>query len=181
MKSKSISFKLDSLDWTGGASDSFKETPLGKISSPLPIEEIAMVEWTIVDDNYITIVPVVRDTQIKYWLKLPEKAREKIIEYTQDLFPFEKKDITDRFLLAYSIEKDNKKSIGFIFESILMASKASLYVFTQADIESDLSAKDFLGNYINTIILLEKDKIESSHEEEELTIIDKIFRFFKFK
>jgi hypothetical protein len=181
MKSKSISFKMDSLEWTGGVSDTFSETPLGKLSKPLSIEDIAVVEWTIVDDNYITVLPIVQDTQIKYWLKIPEKFRDKIVSYTKDIFPFEKKDISDRFLLAYSVESSSKKYIGFTFESVLKASKASLYVFTQAEIKSDLSSKVFLEKYLDTILSFDPEtQYEEDLVEEDVSIIKKIFNIFRF-
>lgn len=177
MTIKTIPFKLDSLDWIGGVSDTFSEIPLGSLSKPLPIEEIADVEWTIVEDNFIFISQVDPDTQLKYWFKLSERARQKIQEISHEFFPFEKKDISDRYLLSYSVEGLNDKYIGFTFESVLKNSKKSIYVYMQANINNkEEEAKTFLQKYLEDI-----EHEDDEDDEEKEGLLSKIKSFFRRK
>ena len=179
MKAKKLKFKLDSLEWEGGVSDDFQQTPLGALSRPLKIEEIAEVEWTVVQDNFINITKISQDTQIKYWLKISEKTRTKIREYSEDIFPFQNKDITDRYLLAYSVEGINEKYIGFTFESMLKSSKASLYVYTQAKVTDDKEAKMFLNSYLEEIYNRDLEDIEAEEDDEPIGLFGKLMSFFR--
>lgn len=183
MTIKNISFKLDSLEWVGGVSDDYTEIPLGIISHPLPIEDIAEVEWTIVEDNYIFISEVEPDTQLKYWFKLSEKVRCKIQEFSQDFFPFEKKDISDRYLIAYSVEGTTEKHIGFTFESVLKSSNKKIYVFMQAKLnETEEDSKTFLQSYLNELNKLDFDEIEPCEDDEiKEGLFSKIKKLFGFK
>lgn len=159
-RTKGLDFNLDCLEWHGGVSDIFFETPLGILSKPLKIEEIAEVEWTIVGDNFITIVPIDQSIQLRYWLKVPEMIRIKIKNYSEEIFPFTGHDIKDRYLIAYSVESPEKKYIGFTFETLLKTSKAPLYVYTQAKINSEKEAKVFLEDYLYEIYQRDLNKIE---------------------
>jgi hypothetical protein len=179
VRTRSVTFKLDSLEWEGGVSDTFEKTPLGVLSEPLNIEQIAEVEWTIVYENFISIFQVEPGTQLKYWLKVPEKIRNKIKKYSEEIFPFESNSISDRFLLAYSVENHDDKYIGFTFESMLKESKVSLYVYTQAKIHTGGEAKVFLENYLKGIHDL---NIEQILEEEQkrrsfAQLVMELFRF----
>jgi len=167
------------MEWEVGVSDNFEKTPLGILAQPLKIEQIAEVEWTIVFDNLITICPVEPSTQLKYWLKVPEKARNKIKKYSEEIFPVESKSIYDRFLLAYSVENHDDKYIGFTFESMLKESKVSLYVYTQAKINTAGEAKKFLESYLEEIHNLDLEKIkEDERKRNSLTkIVMELFRF----
>jgi hypothetical protein len=176
-RTRGISFNLDSLEWYGGVSDNFSSTPLGMLSKPLKIEEIADVEWTIVQDNFIAVVPIDHIIQIKYWIKIPEKIREKIKSYSENIFPFTINDIKDRYLIAYSVQNEDDKFIGFIFESMLKSSKASLYVYTQSKIKTDKEAKIFLEDYLYEIYQRDINNIKP--EEYKMTLSEKILDFFK--
>lgn len=176
-KTKSLNFNLDKLEWTVGVSDIFEETPLGKLSKPLDIEKIAQVEWTEVNNNFIAIVPIDQSIQLRYWLKIPEKVREKVKKYSEDLSPFGVHEIKDRYLLGYSVENSKEKYIGFIFESVLKSSKAALYVYTQTKINSDKKAKVFLEDYLYEIYQRDINKIQP--EEYKETISEKIKNLFK--
>ncbi len=163
MKSqKVITFQLDSLEWTGGVADNFANTPLGILSKPIGIERIAELEWTIMDENIITIFTVEPETQLKYWLKIPGNVRDKITKFTHDILPFENDKIFDRHLLGYSSENpiNGNKYIGFIFESILTELKIGLYVYMQAKINFNDEAKKFMENYIEEINSIDIKNLE---------------------
>jgi hypothetical protein len=179
VRTRSVTFKLDSLEWEGGVSDNFERTPLGILSQPLNIEQIAEVEWTIVFDNFISINHVEPTTQLKYWLKVPEKIRNKIKKYSEEIFPFEGNSIQDRFLLAYSVESPDDKYIGFTFESMLKESKVSLYVYTQAKIHTEIEAKVFLEKYLEDIHDLSVEQIieEEQKRKSFARMVMELFRF----
>lgn len=159
-KTRGLNFNLDNLEWYGGVSDTFFETPLGILSNPLNVEEIASVEWTIVGDNFITIVSIDQDVQLRYWLKVPELIRMKIKGYSEEIFPFGNKGIIDRYLIAYSVESPEAKYIGFTFETLLKTSKVPLYVYTQSKINSEKEAKIFLEDYLYEIYQRDINKIK---------------------
>lgn len=179
MKSKVITFKLDSFEWEGGVSDNFAETPLGILSKPLGIEQIAEVEWTIVFDNFISIHPINPDIQLKYWLKIPEKPRKKIRYLSETIFPFHDTNIYDRYLLAYSVENEKDKYIGFTFESMLSESKVGIYVYTQAKINCSVEAKDFLQKYLEELLNLDINSFESN--EQNKSRLEKFLELFRFR
>jgi len=174
IKSNNIIFNLDSFCWISGVTDDFFLTPLGFLSTPLKIEEIAEVEWTIVFDNFIYIEPIDQETQINYWLRIPQKYRNKIKKIIELNFPFDEKKIKDRYLIAYSVENEKEKFIGFIFESILNDSKVSMYVFTQAKINTKDEAKEYLKKYLEKI-----NKKEDKYEKE--SIFKKIVSKFRIR
>ncbi|GIW21234.1 MAG: hypothetical protein KatS3mg068_0241 [Candidatus Sericytochromatia bacterium] len=173
IKTSNINYYLDSCFWTSGVTDDFFLTPLGFLSTPLKIDEIADVEWTIVFDNFIYIQQIDQEIQLKYWLRIPEKYRNKIKKNIELNFPFDEKKIRDRYLIAYSVENEKEKFIGFIFESILDESKVPMYVFTQAKINTNIEAKEYLKQYLN--------KVNNNELEERKTIIKKIINIFSRK
>lgn len=175
-KTKGLNFNLDGLEWHGGVSDTFEETPLGILSKPLNINEIAEVEWTIVYDNFIYIMPIDQSIQVKYWLKIPEKTKEKIKKYSEKIFPFTDSDIQDRHLVAYSVESPEEKYIGFIFESMLKESKALLYVYTQTKIKSNKDARVYIEDYLYEIYQRDVDNIKP--EESKTNFFEKIKSLF---
>lgn len=174
---KALNFSLDSMDWEVGVSDNYFSTPLGLLSTPVKIEEIAEVEWTIIQDHLINVIPIDQLIQIKYWLKIPDIIREKIKIFSESIVPFGSKDLKDRYLIAYSIERHEEKYIGFIFESMLKSSKVCIYVYTQARIRTDKEAKIFLEDYLYEIYQRDVKKIQS--EEYKMTLSEKILGFFK--
>lgn len=179
MKSQNITFKIDSLEWEGGVTDKFSNTPLGILSSPLKIEQIADVEWTIVYDNFISIIPIDPYIQIKFWMTIPPKCRNKIKKLIEDFFPVEASKIYDRFLIAYSVEGLNEKYIGFTFESMLTDSKVTMYVYMQSRIYDEKSAKDFLEEYLDEVEQVDEIEI-MKQEERSKNIIAKVKGFFGF-
>lgn len=176
-KTKGINFTLDTMEWNGGVSDNYFDTPLGQLSNPLKLEEIAEVEWTIVQDNFISVIPIDQIIQIKYWLKIPDKIKEKIKTYSENIIPFSSKDLKDRYLIAYSGQIHDEKYIGFVFESMLKNSKVCFYVYTQAKIKTDKEAKVFLEDYIYEIYQRDIENIQP--EEYKMKLSDKILDFFK--
>lgn len=180
MRKKDVCFCLDSLEWQGGVSDEFDKTPLGQLSKPLDIEQIAEVEWTIVYDNFITVFPIDPDTQLKFWLKLPEKAKNKIKKYSEEIFPFDKTRVVDRYLLAYTVEGLNDKYIGFTFESMLEQSKVCVYVYMQARVVCEEPVKEYLIDYLNEIDELNINDIVAAPEAKKKGITGKLKELFKF-
>lgn len=174
---KAFNFSLDSMDWQVGVSDDYFSTPLGLLSKPLKIEQIAEVEWTIVQNYLINVVPIDQVIQIKYWLKIPDIIREKIKLSSESIVPFASKDLKDRYLIAYSVERSEEKYIGFIFESMLKSSKVCFYVYTQARIITDKEAKIFLEDYLYEIY--QRDIKNIQPEEYKMTLSEKILGFFK--
>ena len=153
MRKRSLDFRHDDLDWEGGVTEAFINTPLGVLADPLPIEEIAEVEWTIIVDNFVSISPIDPNTQLKLWFFMPDDIRHQIVKYTQEFLPFDRDIVQDRYLLSYTVETPETKVMGFIFESITPASKVPVYVYLQARLPNleELEPPKYLTEYLEKI------------------------------